>query len=178
MHPSKPVFVMDNTVTGFDLMGLEHGKLVRHYPTAGPKHPCPRQVAFGEDFRVVVCGSDYGNVHIFDRKTSQVLDVLRHSRDGPVRTITVVLCRICKCNIKNVSRHTQEPIAMQYTRPLHRTLVKYIFPNGVITLPFAEQGHWMPKKPGPHSQSCGRSSSFLPYVPRLPLYSKIGLFFL
>jgi hypothetical protein len=36
-----------------------------------------------------VGGSDHGLVYVFDRKTGNVLDVLRHADQGLVQTITV-----------------------------------------------------------------------------------------
>jgi hypothetical protein len=48
-----------------------------------------KQVAFVEDSKVVVGGSDHGAVYVFDRETGGILDVLRHAEAGLVQTITV-----------------------------------------------------------------------------------------
>lgn len=73
---------MDNAVDGFDLYNLETGLFMRNFPTGIPKKRYPKQVAFGEDARVVVGGSDHGAVYVFDRKTGKTLDVLFHAEEG------------------------------------------------------------------------------------------------
>ena len=80
---------MDNAVDGFDLYNLETGLFMHNFPTGIPKKRYPKQVAFGEDARVVVGGSDHGAVYVFDRKTGKTLDVLFHAEEGLVQTITV-----------------------------------------------------------------------------------------
>ncbi|KAG2361870.1 WD40-repeat-containing domain protein [Suillus spraguei] len=48
----------------------------------------PKQVAFGEEGKVVVGGSDHGLVYIFDRKTGETLETLHHGH-GLVQTISI-----------------------------------------------------------------------------------------
>jgi WD40 repeat protein len=49
----------------------------------------PKQVAFGEEGKVVIGGSDNGLVYIFDRKTGQIIQTLHHADAGLVQTIAV-----------------------------------------------------------------------------------------
>jgi hypothetical protein len=49
----------------------------------------PKQVVFGEEGKVVIGGSDNGLVYIFDRKTGQIIQTLRHTDVGLVQTITI-----------------------------------------------------------------------------------------
>lgn len=83
------MFVVDNAVDGFDLYRLDDNSFIRNFPTGVPKKRYPKQVEFGEDCKVVVGGSDHGLVYVFDRKTGNVLDVLRHADQGLVQTIAV-----------------------------------------------------------------------------------------
>ncbi|KAG1896269.1 uncharacterized protein F5891DRAFT_936671, partial [Suillus fuscotomentosus] len=82
------VFVVDNATDGFTLYRLEgKGEPVRTFVTALPSLSVPKQVAFGEEGKVVVGGSDNGLAYIFDRKTGQVLETLHHTDAGLVQTI-------------------------------------------------------------------------------------------
>jgi WD40 repeat protein len=84
------VFVVDNATDGFTLYRLEgKGEPVRTFVTALPSLSVPKQVAFGEEGKVVVGGSDTGLAYIFDRKTGQVLETLHHADAGLVQTIAV-----------------------------------------------------------------------------------------
>ncbi|KAG1827997.1 hypothetical protein EV424DRAFT_1536998 [Suillus variegatus] len=50
----------------------------------------PKQVAFGEEGKVVVGGSDNGLVYVFDRKTGDIIETLHHADTdtGLVQTIS------------------------------------------------------------------------------------------
>ncbi|KAG2738850.1 hypothetical protein P692DRAFT_20646724, partial [Suillus brevipes Sb2] len=86
----RGVFVVDNATDGFTLYRLEgKGEPVRTFVTALPSLSVPKQVAFGEEGKVVVGGSDTGLAYIFDRKTGQVLETLHHADAGLVQTIAV-----------------------------------------------------------------------------------------
>lgn len=90
IHHRRNQFVVDNATDGFDLYMLDTGSFVRNFPTGIPKKRYPKQVAFGEETKVVVGGSDCGVVYVFDRKTGKTLDVLDHHADGGlVQTVTV-----------------------------------------------------------------------------------------
>ncbi|KAG1761662.1 hypothetical protein EDD22DRAFT_732608, partial [Suillus occidentalis] len=84
------VFVVDNTTDGFTLYCLEgKGEPVQTFVTALPSLLVLKQVAFGEEGKVVVGGSDTRLAYIFDRKTGQVLETLHHTDAGLVQTIVV-----------------------------------------------------------------------------------------
>ncbi|KAG1743613.1 uncharacterized protein EDB91DRAFT_1050978, partial [Suillus paluster] len=84
------IFIVDNATDGFTLYRLEgDGELVRTFATGLPSVSVPKQVAFGEEGKVVVGGSDHGLVYIFDRKTGQILETLHHADTGLVQTISI-----------------------------------------------------------------------------------------
>jgi len=80
---------IDNVGTGFDVYKMDSGTLVRTLETGRAKKTFPKGVAFANNSRAVVGGSDHGLVYIFERKTGQVLKKLRHSKSGGVETISV-----------------------------------------------------------------------------------------
>lgn len=49
----------------------------------------PRQVAFAEDTKVIVGGSDHGRVYLFDRKSGEAMGHLLHDDSGLVQTLAV-----------------------------------------------------------------------------------------
>jgi hypothetical protein len=53
-------FVVDNVRDGFNMHQLDNGAYIRTLPTGNPKKLFPQQVAFGEDSKVIVGGSDHG----------------------------------------------------------------------------------------------------------------------
>jgi glucose dehydrogenase len=53
-------------------------------------------VLFGEDGKVVVGGSDHGSIYVFDRRTGEQLQALKHA-DGTVLTITVRRISMAQC---------------------------------------------------------------------------------
>lgn len=83
---------MDNARNGFDLHQLDNATYIRTFPTGNPIKVLPKQVAFGEDSRVIIGGSDHGAVYVFDRKTGKPLQVLHHAGNGLVQTIAVRCC--------------------------------------------------------------------------------------
>jgi outer membrane protein assembly factor BamB len=92
VHSKRGVFVVDNAADGFTLYRLDgDGEPVRTFATAVPSMSLPKQVAFGEEGKVVVGGSDNGLVYVFDRKTGQILETLHHADtdSGLVQTISV-----------------------------------------------------------------------------------------
>jgi outer membrane protein assembly factor BamB len=100
VHLKRGVFVVDNATDGFTLYRLEgDGEPVQTFATAVPTVSVPKQVAFGEEGKVVVGGSDNGLVYIFDRKTGQILETLHHTDTGLVQTISVSV----KINWKKVT---------------------------------------------------------------------------
>jgi hypothetical protein len=94
VYQKRGVFVIDNATDGFTLYRLEgEGQPVRTFATAPPSISVPKQVAFGEEGKVVMGGSDNGLVYIFDRKT---LETLHHADIGLVQTIAVRLRLVTK----------------------------------------------------------------------------------
>ncbi|KAG1734252.1 uncharacterized protein EDB91DRAFT_1084156 [Suillus paluster] len=77
-EPKAWGFVIDNATDGFTLYHLEgKGEPVRTFMTALPSMSVPKQVAFGEEGKVVAGGSDNGLAYIFNRKMGQT-----HNLDG------------------------------------------------------------------------------------------------
>lgn len=85
----KGQFVLYNMIGGFELYELETRTYLRAFQTEWPIKVIPRRVAFGEDSRVVVAGSDHGIVYVFERRTGKILDKLRHGRNKIVATVAV-----------------------------------------------------------------------------------------
>ena len=71
------------------MYNFETGSFIRKFLTGKPKKTYPKQVAFGEQSRIVVGGSDHGAVYVFERKTGRQLDMLHHANQGPVHTVSV-----------------------------------------------------------------------------------------
>jgi hypothetical protein len=80
---------MDTTIDGFSLHQLDNGAYICTFSTGTPIRAVPKQVAFGEDCKTVVGGSDHGAVYVFDRRSGECLDILHHADAGLVQTITV-----------------------------------------------------------------------------------------
>lgn len=79
-------------MNGFTLYPLDNATPIRNFVTDPPLVPLPKQVAFGEDSRLVVGGSDNGSVYLFERRSGQLLTKLLHADDGLVQTIAVREC--------------------------------------------------------------------------------------
>ena len=84
-------------MNGFSLHQLDNGAYIQMFPTGTPIKAMPKQVAFAEDSRLVVGGSDHGSVYVFDRRTGAPLDVLHHADKGLVQTVTVCRFMHIKC---------------------------------------------------------------------------------
>ncbi|KAG6369241.1 WD40-repeat-containing domain protein [Boletus reticuloceps] len=85
----KHLVVVDNAANGFTLYRLDSPSPIRTYITEPPTVLVPKQVAFGEDVKIVVGGSDNGNVYIFNRRSGELLEALCHARSGLVQSIAV-----------------------------------------------------------------------------------------
>ncbi|KAF9523948.1 WD40-repeat-containing domain protein [Crepidotus variabilis] len=81
--------VIDNVGNGFDLYKLDTSNFVRTFVTKEPIKTYPKGVAFAHRGHAVVGGSDHGCVYIFDRRSGNVLHMLKHAQDGGVQTIAV-----------------------------------------------------------------------------------------
>jgi hypothetical protein len=80
---------MDNIVDGYDMHQLDNTTYIRTLLTRGYRIGVPKQVVFGEDYKVVVGGSDHGAIYVFDRRTGEKLQTLKHAEGGLVQTVTV-----------------------------------------------------------------------------------------
>ncbi|KAG1747801.1 WD40-repeat-containing domain protein [Suillus paluster] len=90
VYSKRGVFIVDNATDGFTLYRLEgDGEPIQMFATGLPSVSVLKQVAFREEGKVVVGGSDHGLVYIFDRKTGQILETLHHADTGLVQTISV-----------------------------------------------------------------------------------------
>lgn len=67
---------------------MDNGKFVKNLPTGVSRRSFPRSVAFANNSKAVIGGSDHGCVYIFDRKTAKVLKTLKYCRQG-IETIAV-----------------------------------------------------------------------------------------
>ena len=76
---------------GFTLYCLESGQAIRSFSTGPASVPVSKQVAFGEEGKVVIGGSDNGCVHVFNRRTGELIEMLHHTSATLVQTITVRL---------------------------------------------------------------------------------------
>ncbi|KAG2365223.1 WD40-repeat-containing domain protein [Suillus spraguei] len=89
VYSKRGVFIVDNATDSFTLYRLEgDGEPLRTFATGLPSVSVPKQVAFGEEGKVVVGGSDHGLVYIFDWKTGETLETLHHADTGLVQTIS------------------------------------------------------------------------------------------
>ncbi|KAG1728480.1 WD40-repeat-containing domain protein [Suillus occidentalis] len=100
----RGIFVVDNVTDGFTMYCLEDEgeEPVRTFTTAVPSMSVPKQVAFGEEGRVVAGGSDNGLVYVFDRKAGELLETLHHANGGLVQTI-VTRDLNGRCTITSIS---------------------------------------------------------------------------
>lgn len=74
---------------GFSLHQLDSSKKVKSFGTGMPKKIVAKQVAFGEDYEVVVGSSNHRSVYVLDTQTGTTLNILCHAKTGLVQTITV-----------------------------------------------------------------------------------------
>ncbi|KAF7972155.1 hypothetical protein HWV62_18806 [Athelia sp. TMB] len=81
--------VVDDATGSFALYDLEEGTLIRRLGTEIiPRNQHPKQVAFGENGRIVVGGSDHGIVYVFDKDTGACMATLVAGGGDAVHTIT------------------------------------------------------------------------------------------
>ncbi|KAJ3507463.1 hypothetical protein NLJ89_g6292 [Agrocybe chaxingu] len=80
--------VVDNAKDGFDLYRMDTGMFVRGFTTRDATRINPKNVAFANDSRAVVSGSDHSIAYIFEKNTGHVLKMLQHSKRGGVETVT------------------------------------------------------------------------------------------
>lgn len=89
VDPDRKICVVDNVANGFDLYNLDGGHFVRGFQTRDAKRTYPKGVAFANNSRAIVGGSDHGKVYIFEQKTGRLLKTVTHSGVGGVETLAV-----------------------------------------------------------------------------------------
>ncbi|KAF8425370.1 WD40-repeat-containing domain protein [Boletus edulis BED1] len=85
----RELVAINNATDGFTLYPLGSGNPIRTYFTDPPSVPVPKQVAFGEDSKVVIRGSDCGMVYVFERRSGLIFEKIAHASAGLVQTIDV-----------------------------------------------------------------------------------------
>jgi len=93
--------VVDSANDGFDVYEVDGFKFVRQLPTGATRQPLkPRQVAFGESSRTIVCGSNSksGVVYVFGRN-GQLFDELQHPAENGVQIVAVSWTIIYGCSL-------------------------------------------------------------------------------
>ncbi|KAF8573555.1 hypothetical protein K439DRAFT_1375051, partial [Ramaria rubella] len=88
-------FVVDNVTDGFDLHQLDNGAHIHTLQTGTPTKKVPKQVVFGENWEIIVSGSNHGLVYLFERETGRLLNVLCHADKGLVQTLMVMQLITC-----------------------------------------------------------------------------------
>ncbi|KAI6145974.1 hypothetical protein BKA82DRAFT_160216, partial [Pisolithus tinctorius] len=85
----KELVVIDNATNSFTLYLLDHGDPIQYFVTEPQCIPIPKQVAFREESKIIVGGSDNGSIYLFEIRSGQMLVKLAHSKTGLVQTITI-----------------------------------------------------------------------------------------
>ncbi|KAI6029985.1 hypothetical protein EDC04DRAFT_2605598 [Pisolithus marmoratus] len=85
----KGIFIVNNATDGFTMYCLESGQPVRTFITTLASIPIPKQVAFGEESKVMIGGSDTGCVYVFSRQMGALIETLSHTNTTLVQTIAV-----------------------------------------------------------------------------------------
>ena len=67
INVKKGIFIVDNTIDRFMLYRLESGQAIRTFTTGLVSVPVLKQVAFGEEGKIVIGRSDNSCVHIFNK---------------------------------------------------------------------------------------------------------------
>ncbi|KIJ64130.1 hypothetical protein HYDPIDRAFT_29014 [Hydnomerulius pinastri MD-312] len=83
----KGLVIVDNATNGFTLYRLDTAGPIRTFITNLPTVPVPKQVAFGEESKIIVGGSDNGSVYLFDWRLGKLLETLQHANSGLVRDV-------------------------------------------------------------------------------------------
>ncbi|KAK0458333.1 WD40-repeat-containing domain protein [Desarmillaria tabescens] len=87
MDCEKDVFCLDDPAQDVALYQLSDGVRVKTFPIGATKVPRPRQVAFAENCRAIVSGSDHGIVYVFERRDSNVHQLDTGTEDH-IQTVT------------------------------------------------------------------------------------------
>ena len=90
-------FIVDTCSSGFNLHDIEDGTYIQTFPTGTPIRRHPKQVAFGKKGHVIVGGSDYGIVYVFDQMTGIKMVEQRVAEQGMVQTVAVGAYNMTYC---------------------------------------------------------------------------------
>ncbi|KAI0782287.1 hypothetical protein C8Q75DRAFT_737585 [Abortiporus biennis] len=93
------IVIIDNVDGSLDLHHLNSGKCIRTFLTEQVRKHVLRQIAFIENGKFVISGSDCGVIYIFDRKTGSKEQVLCHSANKNDLVQTIVVQEIKDVNI-------------------------------------------------------------------------------
>lgn len=85
----KRLTIIDNASNGFTLYRLDSTDPIQVYLTEPPTIPVPKQVAFREESKLVIGGSNNSRVYLFDRRSGEIVDTLHHLRTGLVQSLAV-----------------------------------------------------------------------------------------
>ncbi|KAJ7718910.1 WD40-repeat-containing domain protein [Mycena metata] len=85
----KNVLCMDDPSSGTNLYRLDDHTRVKRFPVPVTKQSRLRQVALLEECKFVVSGSDHGIVYVFDRRSGNIIEVLRVDTREWVQTVAV-----------------------------------------------------------------------------------------
>ncbi|KAK0477178.1 hypothetical protein EDD18DRAFT_1114831, partial [Armillaria luteobubalina] len=88
-HHYKDVICVDDPVEGAAIYKLQDGARVRTFAVPVKKSHRPRQVAFGEDGKVVVSGSDHGVVYVYERRTGLKMNELKVDLEDWVQALAI-----------------------------------------------------------------------------------------
>ncbi|KAL4075056.1 hypothetical protein V8B97DRAFT_2022637 [Scleroderma yunnanense] len=88
VDPACTCFVIDNAINRFSLHRMVDSICIRTYNT-NPKKTYPKQVTLAEGGTVVIGRSDDGFIYVFNKATSELVQMLQHSFIGQVQTVTV-----------------------------------------------------------------------------------------
>ncbi|KAK0431500.1 hypothetical protein EV421DRAFT_1911834 [Armillaria borealis] len=104
---AKDILGIDDPAEGVALVRLQDGARVRTFPVPIRKSCRPRQVAFAEEGKVVVCGSDHGKVYVFNHRTGGKIDELHVDQEDWVQTLTTVSLNEKPCILAAQSRELE-----------------------------------------------------------------------
>lgn len=93
VNTKKQVYCMDNVAEGVTLCRLDTGAHVKMFAVPVKKKHRARKVAFVDDCKTIVSGSDHGTVYAFDRRTGE-REELSIGSDAWVQTILVFVITI------------------------------------------------------------------------------------
>ncbi|KAK0483119.1 WD40-repeat-containing domain protein [Armillaria luteobubalina] len=101
---TKDVICVDDPAEGAAIYKLQDGARVRTFAVPVKKSHRPRQVAFGEDGKVVVSGSDHGVVYVYERRTGLKMNELKVDLEDWVQALATMRLKEIPCIMAARSR--------------------------------------------------------------------------